>query len=49
MAACREKETVETDAEHIGPVFPVYCSDLPVLAQEFAGKIGDLPASRSQG
>lgn len=42
IAACREAETVETDAESIGLVFPVYYGDAPVIVREFIGKLPDM-------
>ena len=39
MAAFRDADAVETDAEMIGLVFPVYYSDAPVIVQEFIGKL----------
>jgi ferredoxin/flavodoxin len=42
MAAFREANAVETDAETIGLVFPVYYSDAPVIVQEMIGKIRNL-------
>jgi ferredoxin len=42
MAAFRDAETVETDAEGVGLVFPVYYGDAPVIVREFIGKLKDL-------
>ncbi len=43
IAAFRESDAVETDAETIGVVFPVYYSDAPWIVREFIGKLADLP------
>lgn len=46
IARYREQDAVETDAEQIGLVFPVYYGELPVLVREFAGKLRDLKSKR---
>ena len=42
MAAFRDRDAVETDADMIGLVFPVYYGDAPVIVREFIGKIADI-------
>ncbi|MBN1777128.1 MAG: EFR1 family ferrodoxin [Clostridiales bacterium] len=42
IGAYRNTEAVETDAELIGVVFPVYYADAPVIVQEFIGKLKNL-------
>jgi ferredoxin len=42
IAAFRYRETVETDAEQIGIVFPVYYGDPPLIVQEFVLKLQNL-------
>ena len=44
IGAFREAEAVETDAERIGIVFPVYYSDAPLIVKEFIGKLPNLPS-----
>lgn len=46
IVAFRSVDSVETDAEEVGLVFPVYYGDLPLLVREFAGKIAGLPGKR---
>jgi ferredoxin/flavodoxin len=42
IGAFHDCETVETDAQLIGVVFPVYYSDAPVIVKEFIGKLENL-------
>lgn len=43
MGMFRDQEAVETDANQIGIVFPVYYSDAPLIVREFIGKLQNLP------
>jgi ferredoxin len=42
IAAYRDTDAVEPDAEQVGIVFPVYYSDAPVVVREFIGKLQNL-------
>jgi ferredoxin/flavodoxin len=39
IASLKDRETVETDADIIGFVFPVYYGELPVIVRDFARKL----------
>jgi len=43
IGAYRNDDAVETDAEGIGVVFPVYYADAPMIVREFIGKLKNLP------
>ena len=43
IGAFRDAGTVETDAERIGIVFPVYYADAPLIVKELIGKLQNLP------
>jgi ferredoxin/flavodoxin len=46
IAAFRDRESMETDAEQIGIVFPVYYGDPPLIVQEFVLKLQNLQNKR---